>query len=199
MVTPSTASAAPPGLVGPRVTDVARTERLRGLVKEHFPSVWRFLRRLGFSADVVDDAAQDLFFVAFRKLDEITPGRERAFLFGAAVRIATHLKRKGAREIPVEQAGERLEDILEETAPTPETLLDEERARELLYQLLSQLDDRHRAVFVMYEIEAMTLQEIADVLEIPIGTTSSRLRTAREDFSARLERYRARARREGER
>jgi RNA polymerase sigma-70 factor (ECF subfamily) len=98
--------------------------------------------------------------------------------------------------VPVDGIGARAESALEETAPTPETLLDEERARELLYQLLSELDERFRVVFVMYEIEAMTMQEIAEVLEVPVGTVASRLRAAREDFGARLERYRARTRRE---
>lgn len=180
----------------PTASEVERAEHLRGLVQEHFSSVWRFLRRLGFEADVVDDAAQDLFFVALRKIDQMTPGRERAFLFGAAVRIAMRLKRKVAREVPVDGIGTRAESAFEETAPTPEALLDEERARELLYRLLAELDERFRVVFVMYEIEAMTMQEISDVLEVPMGTVASRLRSAREDFGARLERYRARVRRE---
>ncbi len=169
-----------------------RAEQLRGIVRAHFADVWRFLRRIGFDRHVADDAAQDLFFVALRRMDEIEPGRERAFLFGAALRIAARLRRKGAREVPVDAV--RTEDEPEELAVTPEQRLDEERARHLLYRLLSELDERFRVVFVMYELEAMTMQEIADVLEIPPGTVASRLRTARDDFQARLARHRARAR-----
>ena len=178
----------------PSEDDLARAEHLRGIVRDYFPSVWRFLRRLGFEQDVVEDAAQDLFFVAFRRIDEVAPGRERAFLFGAALRIARKLKRKGAREIPVDFAGARLDAV--RTSETPETLLDEERSRELLYALLAELDERLRIVFVMYELEGMTTHEIAEVLDVPMGTVASRLRLAREDFRARLERYRARMRRQ---
>ncbi|AKU97806.1 hypothetical protein AKJ09_04470 [Labilithrix luteola] len=167
-----------------------RSESLHRLVREHFSAVWRFLRRLGFDRHLADDAAQDLFFVALRRIDGVTPGRERAFLLGAALRIAVRMKRRGAREIPVD-----LRDAeLDETAATPEEHLDDERARKVLYQLLSELDERFRVVFVMYELEGMTMQEIAEALEIPSGTVASRLRTARDDFRFRLERYRALAR-----
>lgn len=178
---------------GPLTGDkLDRAEQLRGIVRAHFADVWRFLRRIGFDRHVADDAAQDLFFVALRRMDAIEPGRERAFLFGAALRIASRLRRKGAREVPVEAMGTEHEP--EELVPTPEQRLEEERARQLLYRLLSELDERFRVVFVMYELEAMTMQEIADVLEIPPGTVASRLRSARDDFQARLARHRARVR-----
>ena len=176
----------------PRSSKLDRTEQLRGLVREHFADVWRFLRRLGFDRDVADDAAQDLFFVALRRMDSIWPGRERAFLFGAALRIATRLKRKGVREMPVEGVSNDEEEDL--VSATLDERLDEERARELLYRLLSELDERFRVVFVMYELEGMTMQEIADLLEVPLGTVASRLRSARDDFQARLARHRARTR-----
>jgi RNA polymerase sigma-70 factor (ECF subfamily) len=174
-------------------TPIDRTEQLQQIVRTHFADVWRFLRRIGFSRDVADDAAQDLFFVALRRMDALEPGKERAFLFGAAFRIACRLKRRGARELPVENA--RAEEEPEPGA-NPEERLDDERARQLLDRLLSELDERFRVVFVLYELESMTMQEIADVLEIPLGTVASRLRTAREDFQARLARHRARTRHE---
>jgi len=182
--------------VAPNVgeAELARAEHLRTLVSEYFPSVWRFLRRLGFDELVIEDATQDLFLVAARRIEEVTPGRERAFLFGAALRIARKLKRKEARELPVDTLGTTSEAM--RTSATPETLLDDERARHLLYQLLAELDERHRVVFVMYELEELTMHEIAEVLEIPMGTVASRLRHARDDFRARLERYRMRMRRE---
>ena len=187
---PATAPGAEPSADAPSKLD--RTEQLRALVRTHFADVWRFLRRLGFERDVADDAAQDLFFVAVRRMDAITPGHERAFLFGAALRIAARLKRRGAREMPMERVRDEDEpDVL--AAPLDERL-DEERARQLLYRVLSELDERFRVVFVLYELEGMTMQEIAELLDVPPGTVASRLRTAREDFQARLARHRARAR-----
>jgi RNA polymerase sigma-70 factor, ECF subfamily len=166
-----------------------RAEQLPELVRAHFASIWRFLRRLGFEPHVIDDAAQDLFLVVLRKIDEVTPGNERAFLFGAAYRIARNLKLKNAREVPTDQ----LDPESEAESVSAEERLDGERARALLYRLLSELEESLRTVFVMYELEQMTMQEIADVLEVPHGTVASRLRRARDEFQARLERHRRRA------
>ncbi|AKU95351.1 hypothetical protein AKJ09_02015 [Labilithrix luteola] len=158
------------------------------MVRRHFPDVWGFLRRLGFAAHVADDAAQELFFVAARRLEEVQPGRERAFLFGAALRIAKGLKRKGAREVLTPPLDADLD--VPSAAGTPEDMLDDEQARALVYRLLAELDEDQRAVFVMFEIEEMTMKEIAEMLGAPMGTVASRLRRGREDFRARLERYR---------
>ncbi len=178
----------------PTESEHERAERLRGIVREHFASVWRFLRRLGFEPHVIDDAVQDLFLVVLRRVDDVLPGRERAFLFAAAIRIATKMAGKGAREMPVEHVPAPAEPV--ERATTPETLLDEERSRQLLMRLLSELEERQRVVFVMYEIEEMTVPEIAEILDLPVGTVNSRLRAAREDFRGKLARHRARTERE---
>lgn len=205
MLTPSTASAAAASVAGSPVHGRAlstarsgehvneRAELLPELVRAHFANVWRFLRRLGFEPDVIDDAAQDLFLVVLRRIDEVKPGSERAFLFGAALRIASNLKKKHAREVPTEHIDPVTSDASDEMAASPEERLDGARARELLYRLLSELEESLRTVFVMYELEQMTMQEIADVLDLPLGTVASRLRRARDDFRARLERHRARA------
>lgn len=165
-----------------------RAERLRGIVRAHFAAAWKFLRRVGFAEDVVDDATQELFLLVRRRIDDVVPGAERAFLFKAAYRIATHIRRKRVRELPsghLGLEGERIE-------PRPEERLDDARARALLYELLGELDENHRVVFVMFEIEQMTMQEIADTLDIPLGTVASRLRRGRADFRARLARNRMR-------
>lgn len=167
--------------VDERATD-DRAEHLREVVRRWFPDVWRFLRRLGFPKHVADDAAQDLFFVALRRIDEIQPGRERGFLFGAAVRIAVQLKRKRERDLFEESL---VEDVAD-TAATPDDLLDDERARAVGDRILAELDENQRVVFVLYEIEELTMQEIASLLEIPLGTVASRLRRGREAFAERL-------------
>jgi RNA polymerase sigma-70 factor (ECF subfamily) len=166
-----------------------REDLLPELVRAHWANIWRFLRRLGFEPHVIDDAAQDLFLVVLRRIEEVTPGNERAFLFGAALRIASNLKLKSAREVPTSELEPASDD---DGNTTLEERLDDERARALLYRLLSELEENLRSVFVMYELEQMTMHEIADVLEVPHGTVASRLRRARDDFRSRLARHRAR-------
>jgi RNA polymerase sigma-70 factor (ECF subfamily) len=173
-----------------RSTEDARQVRLRQLIAEHFDSVWKFLRRIGVPEHLAEDVSQEVFLVASRRIDDIKvdPTSERSFLVGTAYRVSRDLVRKAHRET--------LQDVDTELAasPSPEEQLDEKRACEAIYRIFSGLDEDVRAVFVMYEMEGMTMNEIAQVLGLPIGTVGSRLRRAREDFKARFERHRKRLR-----
>mgnify|MGYP001389470353 CR=1 FL=1 len=171
-----------------RSTEDVRQERLRKLIREHFHVVWKFLRRIGVPADLAEDVSQEVFLVASRRIDDIKAEAavERSFLLGTAYRVSRDLGRKATRE--------SLQDVDTEHAPlpSPEEQLDDKRVCEQIYRLLSELDEDVRAIFVMYELDGMTMNEIAQALGLPIGTVGSRLRRAREDFKARFERYRKR-------
>ena len=187
-----------PGSVAPLVGSAddsrGRTDdpRLAGMVRDYLAFTWRLLRRLGLPADLADDAVQRVFLVASARLSDIKPGRERAFLFNTALRIASSEKRSFARRREV-RSGEAMAKA-HDAAPSADEQLDRHRAREVLEELLQQLDLRLRAVFVLYELEEMSTAEIAATLEIPAGTVSSRLRRAREEFQAATRRLRARRR-----
>ena len=139
-----------------------------------------------------DDAVQRVFLVASERLADIKPGRERAFLFNTALRVASSEKRAFARRRQVRsvEAVERARDM----GPGADEQLDRHRARGVLEELLQELDLDLRAVFVLYELEELSTAEIAATLEIPAGTVSSRLRRAREEFRAATRRFRARQR-----
>jgi RNA polymerase sigma-70 factor (ECF subfamily) len=170
---------------------VSDRSRLRAMVDEHFDFTWRALRRLGLPAGEADDAAQRVFVVASRRLASIEPHCERAFLFQTAVRVACTERRTIARRREV-LSDEPVEH--EDPAPAPDELVDQRRARELLERVLASLDLDLRAVLVLFEFEELTIDEIAKTVGIPRGTAASRLRRAREDFSAALRRLQAQQR-----
>jgi RNA polymerase sigma-70 factor (ECF subfamily) len=167
----------------------ANEARLRLLMTAHFDFVWRSLRRLGLPGPDADDGAQEVFLVASRKLYQIKLGRERQFLFATAVRVASTRRRgtKRRREEPLQSADEE-----ERSEPGPERLTEMSRARRELQDILDGMDLDQRAPFILFELEELTVPEIASTLGIPIGTVSSRLRAAREHFQASLRRLHAR-------
>ncbi len=171
-------------------TERAREQRFRDLVDRHFEFVWRSVRRLGVPEADADDAAQEVFLVAARHLDRFPVDRERAFLFGTALRIAS-TRRRSARRRPEEL------DAASDERPgaelDPEELAELARARPLLQEILDGMSMELRAVFVLAEIEELTVPEIAELLDVPQGTVSSRLRSAREKFHAGIKRLRARS------
>jgi RNA polymerase sigma-70 factor, ECF subfamily len=172
------------------------TERLHRLFDDYFDFTWKLLRRLGMAADDADDAVQEVFIVAARKLDRIAPGSERSYLVATSARVASTARRarKRRREDSIdEQWLEAMPDAL----PGPDELTEMKRARLLLDCALDALDSDLRVVFVLFELEGMTLPEIAAQLELPLGTAKSRLRRARERFDQRANQLKQRFSRKG--
>jgi RNA polymerase sigma-70 factor (ECF subfamily) len=171
-------------------------DRLRAIVRTHYPFLWRSLRRLGVPEGAVEDAAQKVIWVVAQKIQDIVPGREKTFLFGVALRVAQATRRECHKWR--EDTDERL--LLEAPAAglDPGEELDERRARALLDGLLASMPLALRTVFILYELEELTMAEIARTLDIPSGTVASRLRRARESFEALARRLQAQqARKEG--
>jgi RNA polymerase sigma-70 factor (ECF subfamily) len=164
--------------------------RVHALVTAHFGFVWRSLVRLGVPRADAEDALQQVFLVASRKLDDIEAGSEKAFLFATALRIASRARRTQERRREV-LAPEPLEQ-LDPAAPVDE-LIDRARARAELEAILDHMPLELRAVFVLFELEQITMAEIAGVLDLPPGTVASRLRRAREHFQAAVKRHAARS------
>jgi RNA polymerase sigma-70 factor, ECF subfamily len=162
----------------------ANPARLRRIFDEHFPFVWRTLKRLGVAEGFLPDACQRVFWTVSRRLADIRADGERAFLFGTARRVAADVRRlrqqTGSADLDP--------DLADVSIPSPEELLDQKRARELLDLLLDAMTIELREVLILQEGEGMTLSEIAAALAIPLGTASSRLRRAREEFRRLLRR-----------
>jgi RNA polymerase sigma-70 factor (ECF subfamily) len=157
------------------------------MFEEHFAFVWRTLRRLGVAEGSLADASQRVFWTASRKVEEITDENARGFLFGTARRVAADFRRLVRPTVSADEG----DGVVDVTAPTTEELVDQKRARELLDQLLDRLDDELREVLILQEGEGMSLSEIAELVEIPLGTAASRLRRAREEFRRLLQRHMA--------
>jgi RNA polymerase sigma-70 factor (ECF subfamily) len=177
--------------LGARQETGSSTRRLRALVDAHHLFLWRCIRRMGVPTGQVDDAVQEVFWVAHRRLEDILPDRERAFLFGVAMKVASDVRRKRSRsreELDAAAIGAAVSG-----SPGPEEMLERQRARAQLDEVLEGLSDDARAVFVLVEMEGMTAPEIAALLEIPLGTVTSRLRRGREQFHGAALRVRARA------
>jgi RNA polymerase sigma-70 factor (ECF subfamily) len=170
--------------------------KLARLLEGNFRPVWRALRRLGVPESSADDAAQEVFIIASRKLDAIEPGCERRFLHAVALRVAANARR--ARNVRPESAESPTIERSLAPQPNPEALLDRKQARELLDRVLDAMTEDLRTAFVLFELEGYSGPEVAEMLEIPLGTATSRLRRARESFQESVARIRKTLRDKGE-
>lgn len=169
-------------LAAPAATSV------RALFDAHFDFIWRSIRRLGLTDAETDDASQSVFIIASKKLSSIQPGRERAFLFGIAVRVVADVRKSASRRLEVEMDP----DVHVATSRSSDVLVDEARARACLDAAISAMPMDLRTVFVLFELEGLTMAQIADVASIPAGTVASRIRRAREHFDGVLRKLEAR-------
>jgi RNA polymerase sigma-70 factor (ECF subfamily) len=132
----------------------------------------RSLRRLGIDARDVEDVAQDVFVVAFEREEPLGPDwSPRAFLWGVLRRRAADYRRLARHRTELGEASER-----------GTALADDRETVQLVHRALARLPEERRDVLVLYEIEGLTLDEVALATGVPANTASSRLRKAREEF-----------------
>ena len=158
----------------------ASPARLREIVKTQYAFLWRSLRRNGIPESSVEDVAQKVLLVVSRRLAEIRPGAERAFLYRTALNAAMTERRTVARRR--EDLSENQLDFVPSSKPNPDTQIAKHEARRQLDLVLEAMDPDLRSTFVLYELEELTMAEIATMLELPPGTVASRLRRARDEF-----------------
>ena len=151
------------------------------IYRAHFAFVWRSLRRLGIREEDAADVAQEVFIVVHRKLPEFA-GRSKVttWLYGVCFRVASERRRARPRaELGAQEAA-----ALVGRPADPATTAERNEGLAMLERVLDRIPDDQRAVFCLFELEGMTGEEVAESLEIPLGTAYSRLRLARAAFSA---------------
>lgn len=149
------------------------------LVADHSVVLYRYAYRLtGTQADA-EDLTQQTFLQAHTHLDQL---REPAAVRGWLFSILRHAWQKMCRQqsrIP-ESPSVDVENIVDHSAA--EIPIDEER----LQAALGELPAEFRSVLLMYYFEELSYKEIADGLEVPIGTIMSRLSRAKQHLKRRL-------------
>ena len=159
--------------------------------EENVAFVWRSLRRLGVAPSNLHDAVQDVFVVVHRRLpDFVERAKTSTWLFRICLGIARdHRQRAHVRR---EVLDDSLLDRSPDSAGDAARLVEHREDLELFDAALGTLDLDQRAVFVLFELENMTGEEIAESLQIPLGTVYSRLRLARQGFKRAVLRHAAR-------
>lgn len=176
----------------PRVSDkefVARCvagdhQAWRVLYDRHVGQVMRFVAAFGVAADERDDAVQDVFMAVYRSL----PGfRGDAQLSTWIYRIAArHVQRMGSRRRMREMLGNLLwREVKHLTEGAPSAAEHVERASELelLDSMLQKLSPKKRTALLLFEIEQLPVEEVAEIVGCPVNTVWSRLHHARAELT----------------
>jgi len=160
-----------------------RKLRMRSIVEANTAFVARTLLNAGVPQSDLDDEIQRTFIVVAGRLEDVQFGAERSFVFQVAHNLAYHARRRLARCREV--CSDELDDRIQ-TSATPERLTERKQMRELLDDIVDEMHESLRTVFTLYELEGMSMVEIAALFGMRRGTVASRLRRARAHIRQHL-------------
>ncbi|HXN32404.1 MAG TPA: sigma-70 family RNA polymerase sigma factor [Polyangiaceae bacterium] len=178
-----------------RTTDQAVPWTFAAVYDANFAFVWRSVRRLGVVDSAVDDVVQEVFIVVHRQLSRFRGESSiRAWLFAIASRIVRDARRSLRRK-PGNLGGRgRVADdvdLVADIAPSPHDTAANGEAVRTLHAVLDAMRKDRREVFILAELEQMTVADIAAAVRANANTVYSRLRAARADFERAVTRARA--------
>jgi len=152
---------------------------IEALFSAHVAFVWRVLRHFGVATADLDDQTQEVFIIAHRRLATWDGEHPRAWLYAIARRRAAGYRRRSHRrhERPVESVPE------ERDTRDPAIHMEMDR----LNRVLDSLDEEKRSVFILYEVEQMTMREVAEAVGCNLPAAYARLYAARRELARALD------------
>ena len=159
------------------------------IYERHFDLIWSSVRRLGVRGAAVDDVVQEVFIVIHSRIHTLQQRDSlRSWIYGIVRRTVSHHHRSQRAHDVGELALEFFDETHPSSQPTPFDHTSRNDQLRLLAVVLRKLDEPRREIFVLAELEEMTVPEIAKALGIPLNTVYSRLRVARQIFEQALAR-----------
>ena len=166
-----------------------QTEAFGVLVRRYERELYGYLRRYLGDSSLAEDVFQNTFLQVYLKSSQYEPGRPvRPWLYTIATHQAIDALRRNARHqvLSLEQKREdsnngelrSLLDSLESRGPAPLDNLSTEECKERVRASVDRLPDFLREVVILAYYQGLKYREIADILDIPVGTVKSRLHTA---------------------
>jgi RNA polymerase sigma-70 factor (ECF subfamily) len=165
------------------------TEAFEILVRRHEKTIFNLVYRMLGDYDEAAEISQEVFLSAFRAVGQFRgEANFSTWLYRIALNHAsTRRKSLGARQqrmLPIETA-----NPLSDPEPGPPEILEKQEIRERVQLALNQLDPEDAAVILLRDLQDVPYDEVARMLEIPVGTVKSRLHRARQALKARLASY----------
>jgi RNA polymerase sigma-70 factor (ECF subfamily) len=163
------------------------------LLREHVPALYRAAYRWTGAVDRAEDLVQELLVRLYPKLDELRAlDRIRPWALRVMYRIFVDQMRR-ERSSPVQFGGdppddgdeEEGQDLIDPSAG-PAELLEQELTQERVLAAWDRLGEEHRVVLSMHDIEDYSLPELAQIMDVPVGTLKSRLHRARAKLKGLL-------------
>ena len=156
-------------------------------VEQHRPAVTRYIRYLIRDATEAEDLVQETFVHAHQQQSAL---RDTGALTGWLYQIATHVSidrlRQRARMVH-RQVDTPVEDLpIAEHRPSPFTIVQQTEMSQCVQRYVADLTDAHKAVLLLHDVDGLTADEIAHLLQLPLTSVKMRLHRARRQLETAL-------------
>jgi RNA polymerase sigma-70 factor (ECF subfamily) len=165
------------------------TDAFETLIRRHEKTIFNLAYRMLGDTEEAAEVSQEVFLSAFRAAGQFRGDANfSTWLYRIAINHAsTRRKTLNSRQrkvVPIESA-----DSLHDPEPGPLEILEQQEIREKVQFALNQLEPDEAAVILLRDLQDVPYNEVAHVLEIPVGTVKSRLHRARQALKSRLQSY----------
>src|SRR5262245_37899772 len=161
------------------------------LVRRYQDRLYNTVYRLVGNAEDARDVVQDAFLNAYQSLDSFKGDAQFfTWLYRIAFNTSVSLKRKQRVVLRIETGaaeGGAHEPIDPSESSRPGHALEQAEEERRLHEALQRLSAEHRAVLVLKDLEGLKYEEMAEALQVPVGTVRSRLHRARMELRALLQ------------
>lgn len=148
----------------------------------HMSDLFRTAQRMLRDPSRAEDVVQEVFLQAWKSFDRFEPGTNcKAWLYRILFHSVNHYRRKWFRLRFFSEGEDRFEETLTWTPPLPDSLTDG-----AILAALDNIPTDFRAVVLLVDVEEFAYKEVADILQVPIGTVMSRLSRGRKLLRERL-------------
>jgi RNA polymerase sigma-70 factor (ECF subfamily) len=168
-------------LFGMRAGEADKARRFRDAALPHLDDVYTLARYLMRNAADADDAVQECYLRAFRHFDGFRGESPKPWLLAILRNVCrSEFARRSGRMAEAEsEAPEAAVPLWQEQADSAEAAILRRQDADTLRALLAGLPEQFRETLVLRDVEDLSYQEIAQVLDVPVGTVMSRLARAR--------------------
>ncbi|HYF49112.1 MAG TPA: RNA polymerase sigma factor [Planctomycetota bacterium] len=140
-------------------------------------------------SNTAEEIAQEALVRLYKHVGEIAgEGAFKTWFYRIVLNLVHDHYRRSVRQDAATTTLEEIRTLEKKSSEEPLTNLERESLRGALTQAMNSLDEKHREVFLMKEVEGLSHAEIAKTLEVPEGTVWSRLSYARRKLQEKLKR-----------
>lgn len=183
------------------MTDLDKRAAFEAEAVPHLDAVYRFALRLSGSPDGAEDLVQETYLRAWRAWDQYTAGTNaKSWLFTICRNVFLRQRERGQRhdrivekEAPRESAGGTVDVINPIWSQTkdqdPEGRFFDSIVDDEVLRAIDDLPEEYRTAVVLSDVEGLPYQEVAEIMEVPVGTVKSRLFRGRRQLQKVLHEF----------